>query len=527
MNAPRVIAGLGGFLSDAGCCVLKDGQIASAAEQSKVSRRERYEPFPEEAFRTALAAASVTASEIECLAIARPFSRVSESETLLALRSRFPKAEVVVVEHHMAHAASAYFASEFEEATVLSVDRAGDYRSSVLFHARDTRLTARRELYFPDSIGDVFNRVTELLGYEARSDEHKVQWLSTEGDPVYRDVFLELFQSSGSPWPRIERKFLDPDRSAKGGFSPLFLERLGIDSSGPISRARQADVAASLQQAVNETVAGMIGEATNVCLAGGLALNALLVSSLEKHFNRAFVQPAAGNAGTSLGAALHAWHVFYGQGQRIPLRTMCLGPAFAMEETKRILENCKLRFRLLLTEGEVIEEAIRSLTNDEIVAWMHGRMEFGPRARGNRSILASPLNPYSTENLNVYIKRRDISRKFAASVPAEIAHEFFDAGPNARFLASVGQVKHQYRKTFDAAILGKDLIRVHTVDRSENPLFHALLLEMGKKTGLPILYNTSFNLFGDPLVCNPRDAVRSFYSSGIDTLYVGNFALGK
>ncbi len=527
MDTPDVIAGLGGLLSDAGCCVLKGGHLVSAVEQSKVARRERYEPFPDEAFDTALSAAGVERSQIECIAIARPFSRGSESETLLALRSQFPKAEIVVVEHHTAHAASSYFVSGFNHAATLSVDRAGDYRSAVLFDANGTRLTALREMYFPDSIGDVFNRTTELLGYQARSDEHKVQWLSTTADPTYKGLFLDLFHRSGSSWPRIERKYLDAGQPAQGGFSRTFLSGLHLAPGEPVHRGKQAEIAASLQEAVNETIAGMIGEAENVCLAGGLGLNALLVASLESRYARVFVQPAAGNAGTAIGAALHAWHVFYGRQTRSSLATLCLGPEYAPEEIKRVLENCKLRFRVLLTEGELIEEAIRSLAGDKIVAWMHGRMEFGPRALGNRSILASPLNPYSTENLNAFIKRREAFRKFAASVPAELAGEYFEVGPNARFLASVGKVKPSCSKTFEAALLGNNLIRIHTVDRAENPLYHALLIEAGRKTGLPVLYNTSFNLFGDPLVCTPRDAVRSFYSSGIDSLYVGNFVLEK
>jgi carbamoyltransferase len=158
---------------------------------------------------------------------------------------------------------------------------------------------------------------------------------------------------------------------------------------------------------------------------------------------------------------------------------------------------------------------------------MQGRMEFGPRALGNRSILASPLDPYSTENLNVYIKHREAFRKFAASVPAEAAEEYFETGPNARFLATVSRVKQNHRKTFEAAILGGDWVRVHVVSQEENPLFHRLLVEWGKRTGLPVLYNTSFNLFGDPLVCTPRDAVRSFYSSGIDAMIAGHFLLEK
>jgi carbamoyltransferase len=206
---------------------------------------------------------------------------------------------------------------------------------------------------------------------------------------------------------------------------------------------------------------------------------------------------------------------------------LCLGPSFSAEEIKRVLENCKLRFRYLLTAGELIETAIAQINEHRIIAWMHGRMEFGPRALGNRSILASPLDPYSTENLNAFIKHREGFRKFAASVPEELAAEYFEVGPNARFLATVGRARPQHLKRFESAILSDDLIRIHTVSREDNPLYWKLLHAAGDSTGLPVLYNTSFNLFGDPLVCTPRDAVRSFYSSGIDTLFVGNFVVQK
>jgi carbamoyltransferase len=282
-----------------------------------------------------------------------------------------------------------------------------------------------------------------------------------------------------------------------------------------------------LQTAVEESVCAVLGPAQNVCVAGGLALNALLIRALETKFSKVFVQPAAGNAGTALGAAFHAWHNFYGETKRVPSETLCLGPSYAPAQIKAVLENCKLRFRFLLTEGELIDRAIEALKENKIVAWMQGRMEFGPRALGNRSILASPLNPYSTENLNVYIKHRESFRKFAASVPEEHAEEYFEVGPNARYLATVAKVKPQHREIFSAAILGSDLIRVHIVNKDENPLYHMLLTAAGKANGLPVLYNTSFNLFGDPLVCTPRDAVRSFYSSGIDAAFVGSFYLEK
>ena len=252
-----------------------------------------------------------------------------------------------------------------------------------------------------------------------------------------------------------------------------------------------------------------------------------MIYALEQAFPQVFVQPVAGNAGTALGAALHAWHNFYREKMRIPFHTLALGPSYTPAEIKQVVENCKLRFRFLATEGELIGRAVAALNDNQIVAWMHGRMEFGPRALGRRSILASPLNPYSSENLNTYIKHRESFRKFAASVPAELADTYFEVGPNARYLATIGRVLPEHKETFAAAILSGDLIRIHTVHREENPLYHALLLAAGQSTGLPVLYNTSFNLFGDPLVCTPRDAVRSFYSSGIDALFAGNFLLEK
>jgi carbamoyltransferase len=516
----KVIAGLGGLLSDPACCVISEGRIASAVEQAKLTRHDRPGHFPDEAFAVALEVAALRPDDIGCIALARPFAMGEESAALLNLRARFPQSEIVVVDHHEAHAASAFYASGFEEATVLSVDRAGDYRSAVLFNGQAKRLTKIRELYFPDSMGDLYNRVTELLGFKSRSDEHKVQWLSAAGSTKFAGTFQEIIQATGDGWPRFERSYFDADRLTHGGFSARFHQAVG-DNPGP------ADLARSLQATIEESVRATFGDARNVAIAGGLALNALLIRSLETTFENVFVQPVAGNAGTALGAALYAWHTFYRETKAIPFDTLCLGPAYAPRQIKQVLENCKLRFHFLQTTDELIREALKALGDNKIVAWMQGRMEFGPRALGNRSILASPLDPYSTENLNVYIKHRESFRKFAASVPEEVAAKYFDAGSNARYLATVSEVRPEYRERFAAAILHGNLIRVHVVSKQDNPLYHALLTAVGEETGLPVLYNTSFNLFGDPMVCTPRDAVRSFYSSGIDALFAGSFYLEK
>ena len=523
----KILIGLGGLLSDPACCVIKHGTLASAVEQNKLRRQDRPGAFPDEAFAVALEVAGVTAEQIDCVALARPFAIGTESDAQLELRARFPHSEIVVVDHHEAHAASAYYPSGFPNASVLSIDRAGDFRSAVLFRGEGLELRRVRELYFPDSLGDLFNRVTDLLGFEPRADEHKVQWLSASGKPRLADLFRRMIGRNATAWPQFDRSYFNADRLIQGGFSSRFYEAVGVSAGDTLSDQVKADIASSLQVAAAETITAMLGDAENVAIAGGLALNAMIVRALEHRFSRVFVQPVSGNAGTALGAALYGWHNFCGETQRVLFSTLCLGPDYTANQIKQVLENCKLRFHYMLTDGELIQEAIRALNETKIVAWMQGRMEFGPRALGNRSILASPLNPYSTENLNVYIKHRESFRKFAASVPEELASQYFDVGPGARYLTTVGEVRPEYRETFSGAVLADKLVRVHTVRREDNPLYHTLLTAIGKATGLPVLYNTSFNLFGDPLVCTPRDAVRSFYSSGIDALFAGSFLLEK
>ena len=521
-----VILGLGGLLSDAACALLRDGTIEAAVEESKLLRGFRPGEIPQASVEECLRMARLSREDVNCVALVRPFASGPEAHMHLTLRGQFPRAEIVVLEHHLGHAASAYYASPFENATVLTLDHAGDFRCGALWRASGNRLDIEREWYFPDSLGRLYGAVTELLGFHSRADEHKVQWLSTFGDARCVPVFREIVGSGAL----LDASYFDSVRTTSGGFSAKLFEKLGIPDGAKIPETMASSVAYGLQKVVEETVAALAGEGENLCLAGGLFLNALLVASLETggKWKNVFVQGAAGNAGSAIGAAYHAWFQRGGRPRQAGLNsTLLLGPSYEQEEIKRVLENCKLRFRYLRSTDELLSTAVHFLGERKIVAWMQGRMEFGPRALGNRSILASPLDPYSTENLNVFIKHREPFRKFAASVPEELAPEYFEAGPNARHLATVSRVKPAHRKTFASAILGDDLVRVHTVSEADNPLYHRLLHEAGRVTGLPVLYNTSFNLFGDPLVSTPREAVRSFYSSGIDALFTGNFVVEK
>ncbi len=523
-----LIVGIGGLVRDAAAAVLRDGQLVAAVEEEKLRHR-RPGGLPLDAVRTCLQLAGAGADQVDWVVLAGPLGPGASSHLHLQLKSLFPNGRLRVVDHHTAHAASAYFPSGFDRATVLTLDRTGDMRCGALWEAEASTLRLREECYAPDSPADFYGRITELLGFRARADEHKVQWISAAGEPVYAALFDEVMGTNSHGWPSFDRSFFDDTHNAPGGFSDKFYAKLGIEGPEGVSAQMRLDLAASVQRAIETVVMGLAGRGENLCLAGGLALNAKLVAALEGAgcYQNVFVQPAAGNAGTALGAALYGWHHVLGRSERVPLGNLCYGPGFDREEIKKVLENCKLRFRYLLTTGELIETAVRRLAENQIVAWFQGRMEFGPRALGNRSLLASPLNPYSTENLNTFIKHRESFRKFAASVPAEVAGEYFECGPNARFLATVSRVRPAWRERFEAALLGGDWIRVHTVHREDNPLYWELLQTAGRVSGLPVLYNTSFNLFGEPLVCEPRDAVRSFYSSGIDAMFVGNFLLEK
>jgi carbamoyltransferase len=507
------ILGIGGIRSQSAAVLISNGSIVAAVEQAKLTRDAEPVDLPFEAINECLQIGSLLPNDIDFIALARPLPPGSDIPLALA---KYQKARVVSIDHHEAHAASAYYASPFENATVITLDGEGDLRCGATWRGAGNTLELQSESLYPDSIGDLYGRVTHLLGMRRRSEEHRVQWLAALGEPRFQATFDQIISGHN-----FDQEFFEGH-----GFSSKFFSHIGLQNMAAGDRIH---FAASIQKTLEEYVLRLAAGADNVCLAGGVAWNALLVAALENsgRFKGVFAQPAAGNSGTALGAALHVWHHTAGQTTRLEAHGYALGPEYSAGDIKRVFENCKLRFRLLPTVPEITGAAVAQLSNNRILAWMQGRMEFGPRALGNRSILASPHDPYSTENLNTFIKHRETTRKFAASVPVELAGEYFETGDNARHLATVGRVRPQYRDQFRGAILANDLVRVHTVTKEDNALYWQLLHAFGEKTGLPVLYNTSFNLFGEQMVCGPRDAVRSFYSSGIDALVAGNFLLEK
>jgi carbamoyltransferase len=319
-------------------------------------------------------------------------------------------------------------------------------------------------------------------------------------------------------------------------WTELVEELTGRQNAPLPANSYRRNMAHSLQQRLEQTALALAESIRReyrvdaLCLAGGVALNSLLVSKLEREggYRHIFVQPAAGNAGCSLGATLLLWHNQLDQREPEKLEHLFLGPEYTDQQVKPVLDNCKLPYRYIVSDEKLLEVVAELLCCGNIVAWVQGRAEFGPRSLGSRSVIASPLLAHMKENLNLFVKHRETYRPFAASVTEEKAPEFFDGcSPLSNFLLTVSRIRNDKRRLIPAAWFSDGLARVHTVSRKTNPLFWRLLNKFEEKTGVPVLLNTSFNLMGEPIVCTPREAVRSYCCSGIDALVVNHFLLQK
>ncbi|MEN3335229.1 MAG: carbamoyltransferase [Blastocatellia bacterium] len=388
----------------------------------------------------------------------------------------------VVVPHHLAHGASAFYASGFERAAVISADHRGDMTTTALMTGTGHELRLNAEAQFPNSIGMVYNAVTAALGFDYEGDWHKPMWLAPTGENQFAELFNDLLAVDSNGLPIINQEFFEIAARGITSLSEKFFTRAGIKprAKSETLTTTHRNLAASLQARIEDVLCDIAarhrhqsGEAS-LCFAGGVALNSLANAALERRagFTRIFVQPAAGNAGASLGAALHVHHQLLGNRERLyQMEHAFLGPQASDDEIKSVLDNCKLAYEYFLTEDKLIAEVARLLAQGRITGWFRGAMEFGPRALGARSILASPTSEMMRDNLNIYIKRREDYRPFSASVPEERAAEFFEASALTEFLQGVSRIREDKRALIPAAVFGNDLVRVHSVKRKTNPAF--------------------------------------------------------
>jgi carbamoyltransferase len=444
---------------------------------------------------------------------------------------------VITFDHHLCHAASAFYASPFDRALILALDERGDGISGTVAIGEGCHLRVLRSTAFPHSLGLVFSLVTQFLGFTPRRDEHKTQWLSLYGEPVFRDAFLKMLGSVSNGDFRLDLSYFQGSPLHRLELSQKFSRTLNIKENdrNTADSAVAPHIASSLQDALSTVLTGCLETwrqntgTKYLCLAGGLFLNPLLVAAVNANagFDEVFVQPAAGNAGCALGAAWLAWHQVLGNPRQEAISSIYWGPSYTSEQVKQVLDNCKGSYRWLRTEQERNEETIRLLEKGKIVAWYQGAAEFGPRALGNRSLLASPWAPYVRENLNNYVKHRNWFQPFAIAVTEEHFPQYFDCSPTGTFMTSVARAKPAARSLVSDFILPGNLVRLHIVQRRANPVFWNLLKKFSERAPAPFLVNTSFNLFGEPLVISPRDAIRSYFCSGIDALVIDGFVLVK
>jgi len=525
--------------------LIDDHSVLFAIEEEKLSRQESSE-IPRLAIERCLHENHLKLSDCRAIALAerpavsahsrhrrnRPARSAAQQQLLNLLRGG-PRP--THFDHHLCHAASAYYTSGYDRAVILSLDEGANSQSGMILLGEEDEIRPLHTLKFPDSLGWFYSRVTELAGLRAHKDEHKLQWLSKDGQPEYLPVFRKLFAWKASGVLSLNRRYFAPGPDHHGIFAPQFYRELGLSSRShtpnPVVRANLARSAQDYFEELVLQLAGNFREQTGakaLCLAGGIFQNVLLVRALETRsgFDHVYVQPVSGNAGTALGAAYLSRKKIKGHSGRAPLSSLALGMHATSQEMKTVLDNCKIAYRYFSGEDQIVGEAVELLLRDKIVAWCQGRTEFGHRALGNRSLLASPFSEYVIENVNQFIKHREEFHPFALSVPAERAAEYFDASPNCRFMASLATLTRPVGGLERFGFYG-NAVRVHTVEKQANPLFWKLLHKFGEFAPAPILVNTSFNLFGEPLVTDPRGAVRSFYCAGVDALALGPFLLVK
>ncbi len=535
------ILGLSKLSRDSAVALFDDHSILAALEEAKLTRLQEAGYVPRLAMSRLLEHFHAKPTDLAAIAVADlPPSNARKNSLAVTsfhqLRQLLSGGrQILRFDHHLSHAASAYYTSGFERALIITLDEGSMARSGSVALGDGDRIKTLRNLVFPNSIGWFYSRITHYLGLRANRDEHKVQWLSKDGEPEFLAAFRKAFSFDAKGLPVLNRAYFNAGPDRRGIFSPRFFREAGLPKPGsPLALALRANIARSAQDHLEEfviTLANNFREtsgADSLCLAGGVFLNVLLVRALELRsgFGNVYVQPVAGNAGTALGAGFLARKKLTGHSGRAQLTSLALGPEPTSQEIKTVLDNCKIVYRYMSGDDQLHEEVCKQLDRGKIVAWCQGHTEFGHRALGHRSLLASPFSEYVVENVNQYIKHREEFHPFALSVPAERAAEYFDCGPNCRFMASLATLKNSFAGLERFAFHG-NTIRVHTVDREANPGFWRLLHKFGETAPAPILVNTSFNLFGEPLVTDPRTAVRSFYCAGIDALALGPFLVVK
>ena len=591
------ILGISAFYHDSAACLINNGEIVSAAQEERFTRKKHDSGFPSNSIKYCIEHAGIKIDDVSNIVFyEKPFLKFERLiETYLAFApkgfSSFIKAIPLWVkeklfqknliiselnsifgdendwkklllfsEHHLSHAASAFYPSPFKSAAILTLDGVGEWTTTSLAHGDGNNLTVQKEIHFPHSLGLLYSAFTYFTGFKVNSGEYKVMGLAPYGRPKYtnliEDNMIFIAQDGSFKLDMSYFNYATGLTMTNKKFHDLF-GRAPRNPESPLTQM-DMDLAASIQKITEKVVLRLARgiakktNETNLCLAGGVALNCVANGILQKEriFKKIWIQPAAGDAGGALGAALAAWHIHHNKGRKIlgetdSMQGSYLGPEFNDKEIQKDLELCGAKFTSY-SQNEIVDKVSDAIIDGMAVGWMQGRMEFGPRALGSRSILADPRSPQMQKILNLKVKYRESFRPFAPSILSEKVSEWFDLDTYSPYMLLVSNIKEErrYVTSEDKDLFGIDKLnisrsevpaithidysaRIQTVHSETNYLYHLLIKRFEEKTGCPILVNTSFNVRGEPIVCTPTDAFNCFMGTELDILAIGNYILLK
>ena len=590
------ILGISAYYHDSAAALLVDGEIIAAAQEERFTRKKHDSSYPVNAINYVLLEAESSLDQIDYVAFYdKPFlkfERLLETYVAFApkglksfrmampiwireklflknmlfkelrnLDKKFDSEKLMFAEHHFSHAASAFYASPFEVALVLTLDGVGEWATTTVALGKGNKLDIVKEIHFPHSLGLLYSAFTYYTGFRVNSGEYKLMGLAPYGEPKYKNLILEkLIDLKEDGSFRLDQSYFNYSTGltmTSKKFSDLFGEPTRRPEIDKLTQFHM-DIAASIQAVIEKVLVTMTRALAveynipNLCMAGGVALNCVANGKLlrDQKFKNIWVQPAAGDAGGALGAALSVWHKELKKPRKVnPMDSMqgsYLGPSYDQTVIEEKLTKCGARFDIL-SEEKVLDQASQALAEGKAVGWFQGRMEFGPRALGNRSILGDPRSETMQKTLNLKVKYRESFRPFAPSALRENVAEWFEFDHDSPYMLLVDKIKQNKRhqvSASDEALFGLDKLsvkrseipavthvnysaRIHTVNKETNPKYYALISKFKEKTGCPILVNTSFNVRGEPIVCTTEDAFRCFMGTEIEMLVVGNCVLHK
>lgn len=569
-NGQTIILGISCFYHDSAAALVVDGMLIAAAQEERFTRKKHDSNFPHEAIRYCLACQGIAIDEVDFVVFydkpVLKFVRLLETyiqvwpkglasflmamgtwlkeklwtEDLIRKHLRY-SGEILFAEHHYSHAASAYYGSDFDDAVVVTMDGVGEWDTTTIGYGSGNHLELTKTIHFPHSLGLLYSALTYYLGFKVNSAEYKVMGLAPYGNPdIYYDKFKQLITVKDDGSYQLDMRYFSYEYGVTMT-NKKFDELFGGPPRGAESKLEQhhKDIAAALQKVTEEVVMKMVVYAKslhpcdNLCMAGGVALNCVANGKILQSglFKNIYIQPAAGDAGGALGAA---WYVYYdvlkNPKKKQTMPHAFFGPEFSNEEIERFLLSVQQTIPVPLAykkvaDSELSAEVADLIVGSNVIGWFQGRMEFGPRSLGSRSILADARNKENWQRVNLKIKFRESFRPFAPTVLEERADEYFDLrGTSSPYMLLVAQVK---RATVPAVTHVDNSARIQTINRSQHERYYDLLKAFYDKTGCPAIINTSFNVRGEPIVCTPKDAFHCFVNTDMDYLVLGNYMIGK